>query len=123
MSNDTNEDNQSPDASSEALRISLKALKPHRDEQLPLGDLLSYAEVEAIMQLFQAHIATVELEARQDELALFARTFIKEESIGSTPSDLITAEPYIEADTDEIIAHVDTRLEQLEDQKGKQTHE
>ena len=37
------------------LREQLAALKPHSEEQLSLGKLLSHKEIDAIMNVFQAH--------------------------------------------------------------------
>ncbi len=50
------------------LRERLKALKPHTEGQLPLGDLLSYSEVEAIMRLLTRECKAAELEGRLDEV-------------------------------------------------------
>lgn len=77
-------------------------------EDLMVGHNFEYAG-KALKELVAKEVAA----ARRNELALFAQKFIKEDSVGSTPSDLVQPEPYIEADDDEIIAYVDERLAQL----------
>jgi hypothetical protein len=45
---------QSP--SLDELRQEISNLKPHSEEQLPLGDLLSKRELDGIMQLFTSYL-------------------------------------------------------------------
>jgi len=51
--------------------------------------------------------------ARIIELAMFARKFVKQEDLGSTPSDLMQGDSYIDADGSEMIDYIDDRLEAL----------
>lgn len=85
-----------------AFRRSLDAINDSHKEEIQFRE-------EAMKKKYEEKVR----EARADEVAMFFQKFEKTEDIGSTPSDLITGEAWIDAEVEDIEQYFDDRLRTL----------